>query len=57
MARSTEKGTRHQVNSKSGISGRTASQDDHSSDEHHTPHTGSSHQSLPHSGHSHQSLR
>ena len=33
------------------------SQEDHSSDEHHTAHTISSHHSLPHSAHSHQSLR
>lgn len=33
------------------------SQEDHSSDEHHTTHTISSHHSLPHSAHSHQSLR
>lgn len=55
-----EKTVRHQsghTGHKSGVGGRTTSQDDHSSDEHHTAHTASSHPSLPHSGHSHQSLR
>ncbi|XP_034938961.1 dmX-like protein 2 isoform X2 [Chelonus insularis] len=56
MANPLEKASRHQSNSKSAVGARTASQDDHSSDEHHTTHTGSSHHSLPHSGHSHQSL-
>ncbi|XP_046141549.1 dmX-like protein 2 isoform X3 [Osmia bicornis bicornis] len=35
---------------------RSTSQEEHSSDEHHTTHTVSSHHSLPHSVHSHQSL-
>ncbi|XP_011309847.1 dmX-like protein 2 isoform X2 [Fopius arisanus] len=50
-----KKAPRHQPNTRSGV-GRGMSQEEHSSDEHHTPHTGSSHHSLPHSGHSHQSL-
>ncbi|XP_044575804.1 dmX-like protein 2 isoform X2 [Cotesia glomerata] len=51
-----KKAPKHQSNVKSGVGGRTTSQDEHSSDEHHTAHTGSSHHSLPYSGHSHQSL-
>ncbi|XP_046412753.1 dmX-like protein 2 isoform X1 [Neodiprion fabricii] len=46
---------RHQHSQKSGVGGRSGSQEDHSSDEHHTTHT-SSHHSLPHSVQSHQSL-
>ncbi|KAG8041870.1 hypothetical protein G9C98_007174 [Cotesia typhae] len=56
LAHSLEKAPKHQSNVKSGVGGRTTSQDEHSSDEHHTAHTGSSHHSLPYSGHSHQSL-
>ncbi|KAL7295893.1 hypothetical protein TKK_0010937 [Trichogramma kaykai] len=52
----TKKGSRHSTSQKGTIGGRTTSQDDHSSDEHHTAHTTSSHHSLPHSVHSHQSL-
>ncbi|XP_076665130.1 rabconnectin-3 alpha isoform X3 [Andrena cerasifolii] len=52
----SKKGVRLQAVQKSGGTGRSMSQEDHSSDEHHTPHTVSSHQSLPHSAHSHQSL-
>ncbi|XP_031780869.1 dmX-like protein 2 isoform X2 [Nasonia vitripennis] len=55
MARPTEKGSRHS-SQKANIGGRTTSQEEHSSDEHHTAHTTSSHHSLPHSVHSHQSL-
>lgn len=52
-----EKGNRSQSAQKQGVGGRSASQEDHSSDEHHTTHTTSSHHSLAHSAHSHQSLR
>lgn len=53
MVRPTEKekSLRHQ---KPNIG---TSLDEHSSDEHHTAHTASSHHSLPHSMQSHQSLR
>ncbi|XP_043498193.1 dmX-like protein 2 isoform X6 [Polistes fuscatus] len=51
-----KKGNRSQNAQKQGVGGRTASQEDHSSDEHHTTHTTSSHHSLAHSAHSHQSL-
>ncbi|XP_012281901.1 dmX-like protein 2 isoform X2 [Orussus abietinus] len=51
-----KKGVRYQSNQKPGVGGRTTSQEEHSSDEHHTAHTTSSHHSLPHSVHSHQSL-
>ncbi|XP_051173147.1 dmX-like protein 2 isoform X2 [Leptopilina boulardi] len=52
-----KKGTKHQSSQKTNVvGGRAMSQEDHSSDEHHTAHTTSSHPSLPHSAHSHQSL-
>ncbi|XP_043473124.1 dmX-like protein 2 isoform X3 [Leptopilina heterotoma] len=51
-----KKGTKHQSSQKANVGGRAMSQEDHSSDEHHTAHTTSSHPSLPHSAHSHQSL-
>ncbi|XP_015601429.1 dmX-like protein 2 isoform X2 [Cephus cinctus] len=52
-----KKGTRHQSGQRAtGVGGRTTSQEEHSSDEHHTNHTTSSHHSLPHSVQSHQSL-
>lgn len=52
-----EKGVRLQPIQKTSGTIRSMSQEDHSSDEHHTTHTISSHHSLPHSAHSHQSLR
>ncbi|XP_076387678.1 rabconnectin-3 alpha isoform X3 [Megachile rotundata] len=52
----SKKGVRLQPVQKSGGAIRSMSQEDHSSDEHHTTHTVSSHHSLPHSAHSHQSL-
>ncbi|XP_053977801.1 dmX-like protein 2 isoform X6 [Hylaeus volcanicus] len=52
----SKKGVRLQPIQKSGGTIRSMSQEDHSSDEHHTAHTVSSHHSLPHSAHSHQSL-
>ena len=52
-----EKGVRLQTAQKPAVGGRSMSQEDHSSDEHHTAHTTSSHHSLAHSVHSHQSLR
>lgn len=52
-----EKGVRLQPIQKTSSTIRSMSQEDHSSDEHHTTHTISSHHSLPHSAHSHQSLR
>ncbi|XP_066592575.1 dmX-like protein 2 [Prorops nasuta] len=52
-----KKGTRqYQASQKPGTTGRSTSVEDHSSDEHHTTHTTSSHPSLPQSAHSHQSL-
>ena len=57
MVRPTEKAMRHQSNQKANVGGRAMSQEEHSSDEHHTAHTTSSHPSLPQSIHSHQSLR
>ncbi|XP_058802358.1 dmX-like protein 2 isoform X2 [Phymastichus coffea] len=51
-----KKGARHISTQKTNIGGRTTSQEDHSSDEHHTAHTASSHHSLPHSAQSHQTL-
>ncbi|XP_033329143.2 rabconnectin-3 alpha isoform X7 [Megalopta genalis] len=51
-----KKGVRLQHAQKSGSNVRSMSQEEHSSDEHHTAHTVSSHHSLPHSVHSHQSL-
>lgn len=52
-----EKGVRLQTAQKPVVGGRSMSQEDHSSDEHHTAHTTSSHHSLAHSIHSHPSLR
>ncbi|KYN09879.1 DmX-like protein 2 [Trachymyrmex cornetzi] len=52
----TEKGVRLQTAQKPIVGGRSMSQEDHSSDEHHTAHTTSSHHSLAHSVHSHPSL-
>jgi len=52
-----EKGVRLQATQKPAVGGRSLSQEDHSSDEHHTAHTTSSHHSLAHSVHSHPSLR
>ncbi|KAK9294166.1 hypothetical protein QLX08_011144 [Tetragonisca angustula] len=52
----SKKGVKLQPVQKSGGTVRSMSQEDHSSDEHHTAHTISSHHSLPHSAHSHQSL-
>jgi len=52
-----EKGVRLQTTQKPIVGGRSMSQEDHSSDEHHTAHTTSSHHSLAHSVHSHPSLR
>ncbi|XP_024225203.1 dmX-like protein 2 isoform X2 [Bombus impatiens] len=52
----SKKGVRLQPIQKAGGTVRSMSQEDHSSDEHHTTHTISSHHSLPHSAHSHQSL-
>jgi len=52
-----EKGIRLQTAQKPVVGGRSMSQEDHSSDEHHTAHTTSSHHSLAHSVHSHPSLR
>ena len=52
-----EKGVRLQTTQKPIIGGRSMSQEDHSSDEHHTAHTTSSHHSLAHSVHSHPTLR
>lgn len=51
-----KKGIRLQTIQKPAVGGRSMSQEDHSSDEHHTTHTTSSHHSLPHSAHSHPSL-
>ncbi|XP_046141550.1 dmX-like protein 2 isoform X4 [Osmia bicornis bicornis] len=52
-----EKGVRLQpIQKPGGGTIRSTSQEEHSSDEHHTTHTVSSHHSLPHSVHSHQSL-
>ncbi|RLU26564.1 hypothetical protein DMN91_000360 [Ooceraea biroi] len=54
---SSEKGVRLQTQAqKQVVGGRSMSQEDHSSDEHHTAHTTSSHHSLVHSVHSHPSL-
>ncbi|XP_011350265.1 dmX-like protein 2 isoform X8 [Ooceraea biroi] len=53
----TKKGVRLQTQAqKQVVGGRSMSQEDHSSDEHHTAHTTSSHHSLVHSVHSHPSL-
>ncbi|XP_017883774.1 dmX-like protein 2 isoform X2 [Ceratina calcarata] len=52
----SKKGVRSQAVQKTGGTIRSMSQEEHSSDEHHTAHTVSSHHSLPHSAHSHQSL-
>lgn len=52
-----EKGVRLQTIQKPVVGGRSMSQEEHSSDEHHTAHTTSSHHSLAHSVHSHPSLR
>ncbi|KAG9436417.1 dmX-like protein 2 isoform X1 [Apis mellifera carnica] len=52
----SKKGVRLQPIQKTSGTIRSMSQEDHSSDEHHTTHTISSHHSLPHSAHSHQSL-
>ncbi|CAL1683435.1 unnamed protein product [Lasius platythorax] len=51
-----KKGIRLQTIQKPAVGGRSMSQEDHSSDEHHTAHTTSSHHSLAHSVHSHPSL-
>ncbi|XP_032686027.1 dmX-like protein 2 isoform X2 [Odontomachus brunneus] len=51
-----KKGVRLQTAQKPVVGGRSMSQEDHSSDEHHTAHTTSSHHSLVHSVHSHPSL-
>ncbi|KAH0954621.1 hypothetical protein HN011_003189 [Eciton burchellii] len=51
-----KKGIRLQTAQKPVVGGRSMSQEDHSSDEHHTAHTTSSHHSLAHSVHSHPSL-
>ncbi|XP_011258516.2 dmX-like protein 2 isoform X2 [Camponotus floridanus] len=51
-----KKGIRLQTVQKPAVGGRSMSQEDHSSDEHHTAHTTSSHHSLAHSVHSHPSL-
>ncbi|KYM98277.1 DmX-like protein 2 [Cyphomyrmex costatus] len=51
-----KKGVRLQTVQKPIVGGRSMSQEDHSSDEHHTAHTTSSHHSLAHSAHSHPSL-
>ncbi|XP_029173439.1 dmX-like protein 2 isoform X2 [Nylanderia fulva] len=51
-----KKGIRLQTIQKPAVGGRSMSQEDHSSDEHHTTHTTSSHHSLAHSVHSHPSL-
>ncbi|XP_014484134.1 PREDICTED: dmX-like protein 2 [Dinoponera quadriceps] len=51
-----KKGVRLQTAQKAVVGGRSMSQEDHSSDEHHTTHTTSSHHSLAHSVHSHPSL-
>ncbi|XP_020293117.1 dmX-like protein 2 isoform X3 [Pseudomyrmex gracilis] len=51
-----KKGVRVQTVQKPAVSGRSMSQEDHSSDEHHTTHTTSSHHSLAHSAQSHPSL-
>ncbi|XP_019697978.1 dmX-like protein 2 isoform X2 [Harpegnathos saltator] len=51
-----KKGVRLQTVQKAVVGGRSMSQEDHSSDEHHTAHTTSSHHSLAHSAHSHPSL-
>lgn len=53
----SEKGIRLQTVQKPAVGARSMSQEDHSSDEHHTTHTTSSHHSLAHSVHSHPSLR
>ncbi|KAG5343356.1 DMXL2 protein, partial [Acromyrmex heyeri] len=52
----TKKGVRLQTAQKPIVGGRSMSQEDHSSDEHHTAHTTSSHHSLAHSVHSHPTL-
>ncbi|KAL6428111.1 hypothetical protein ACFW04_008468 [Cataglyphis niger] len=52
----SKKGIRLQTVQKPAVGGRSMSQEDHSSDEHHTTHTTSSHHSLAHSVHSHPSL-
>ncbi|XP_070155556.1 dmX-like protein 2 isoform X4 [Polyergus mexicanus] len=51
-----KKGIRLQTVQKPAVGARSMSQEDHSSDEHHTTHTTSSHHSLAHSVHSHPSL-
>ncbi|XP_077255779.1 rabconnectin-3 alpha isoform X4 [Temnothorax americanus] len=51
-----KKGVRLQTAQKPIVGGRSMSQEEHSSDEHHTAHTTSSHHSLVHSVHSHPSL-